>query len=422
MASLRVKLRPFIAVRCAGLAGYIVLGACLSYGQTTNSCLDCHAVLPDPLGVTQEKFSQDIHSQKGLTCVSCHGGDPTSDDPDKAMSRKAGWNGKIDRRQIPQLCGRCHSNPAYIRQFNPSLRTDQLDQYHTSVHGKRLAAGDTKVAVCIDCHSVHDIRPPTDPRSTVNPVNVATTCSRCHSDANYMKPYGIPTDQFAKYKTSVHYDAMVVQGDLSAPTCTTCHGNHGAVPPGVDKIQNVCATCHVFQAQMYEKSSHLKAFQDKGLPGCVVCHSNHGIHKPSDAMLSTGPAGVCLTCHARGDHCDRDRASILADLTQLDHAIQDADQSLRLTESSGMEVSEARLSQGQASDELTEARVTIHTFRPDLVDHDVQLGMKIAAANLKAGEDAMVERNHRRIGLGVCLIAIATMLIGLWLYIKKIES
>jgi hypothetical protein len=48
--------------------------------------------------------------------------------------------------------------------------------------------------------------------------------------------------------------------------------------------------------------------------------------------------------------------------------------------------------------------------------------MKIAVANRKAGEDAMVERNHRRIGLGICLIAIALMLVGLRLYIKQIES
>jgi hypothetical protein len=422
MASLRVKLRPFIAARYAGLAGYIVLGACLSYGQTTNSCLDCHSALPEPMGVTQEKFSQDIHSQKGLTCTSCHGGDATSYDPDQAMSRKAGWKGKIDRKQVPQLCGSCHSNPAYIRQFNPSLRTDQLDQYHTSMHGKRLAAGDTKVAVCTDCHSVHDLRPPSDPRSTVNPVNVATTCSRCHSDAAYMKPYSIPTNQFAKYNTSVHHDALAVRGDLSAPTCTTCHGNHGAVPPGVDKVQNVCANCHAFQAQMYEKSTHNKAFQAASLPGCVVCHSNHGIQLPSDAMLGTGPGGVCMRCHTPGDHCDRARAEILSNLTQLDGAIKDADQSLRLAESSGMEVSEARLGQDQARDSLTKARVTIHSFQTALVNQDIQAGMKIASANLKTGKDAMVERNHRRIGLGICLIAIAIMLVGLWLYIKKLES
>jgi hypothetical protein len=109
-------------------------------------------------------------------------------------------------------------------------------------------------------------------------------------------------------------------------------------------------------------------------------------------------------------------------LTQLDGAIKDADQALHLAESSGMEVSEARLAQDQARDSLTKARVTIHTFQPTLVDQDVQAGMKIAAANLKAGKDAMVERNHRRIGLGICFIAIAMMLIGLWLYIRKLES
>jgi predicted CXXCH cytochrome family protein len=309
-----------------------------------------------------------------------------------------------------------------MRQYNPSLRTDQLDQYHTSMHGKRLAGGDTKVAVCTDCHSVHDLRPPSDPRSTVNPANVAKTCSRCHSDAGYMKQYGIATDQFANYNTSVHHDAMAVRGDLSAPTCTTCHGNHGAAPPGVDKVQNVCANCHAFQAQMYGKSSHFKAFQDKGLPGCVVCHTNHGIHMPSDAMLGTGPAGVCMKCHAPGDKCDQARAKILTDLTTLDGSIKNADQALRLAESAGMEVSEARLSQDQAVDSLTKARVTIHTFQPALVDQDIQAGTKVASANLKAGQDAMVERNHRRIGLGVCLIAVCLMLVGLWLYIKKLES
>ncbi len=421
MATLRINLRRFLRTGSRWLPGLLVFAACLGYGQATNSCLDCHSAMPAPYTVTQEQFSQDIHAQKGLTCTSCHGGDSTSYDPDQAMSRKAGFKGKIDRSQIPQLCGSCHSNPAYMRQFDPSLRTDQLAEYHTSVHGKRLAAGDTKVAVCTDCHSVHNIRPPSDPRSTVYAANVAKTCSHCHSDAAYMKPYGIPTNQYAQYITSVHYQDLVVRGDLSAPTCTTCHGNHGAVPPGVDKVQNVCATCHVFQAQMYEKSSHFKAFQAASLPGCVVCHSNHGIHQPSDLMLGTGPSGVCMRCHTPGDPCDRDRAEILANLTQLDHAITNADQALRLAESSGMEVSAALLNQDQARDALTKARVTIHSFQPVLVNADVQPGMKIADAGLKVGQDAMVERNHRRIGLGICLIAIAIMLVGLWLYIRRIE-
>jgi hypothetical protein len=374
------------------------------------------------MGVTQEKFSQDIHAERGLTCASCHGGDPTSDDPDKSMSRKAGWKGKIDRKQIPQLCGSCHSDPAFMRQFNPGVRTDQLAQYHTSVHGKRWAAGDTKVAVCTDCHSVHDLKAPSDPRSTVNPVNVATTCARCHADANYMKGYSIPTDQFAKYSTSVHHDALAVRGDLSAPTCSTCHGNHGAAPPGVDKVQNVCSTCHVFQAQMYEKSSHKDVFQAASLPGCVVCHNNHGIVHPTDAKLGTGPEAVCMQCHKPGDECDQARAALFTDLGRLDQAISNADRVLAVAESSGMEVSEARLAQSQARDSLTKARVTLHSFRKDLMDQDIQAGLNMAARNLEAGQKAMLERNYRRAGLGMSLVAIGIVLVGLRLYIKRIES
>ena len=422
MAILQNEIRRSVTARGLIRLGLVMFAAYLSYGQTKNSCLDCHSALPDPLGITQAKFSQDIHAQKGLTCANCHGGDPTSDDPDKAMSRKAGWKGKIDRKQIPPLCGSCHSDPAYMRQFNPSLRTDQLAQYHTSVHGRRWVAGDPKVAVCTDCHSVHDLKAPSDPQSTVNPVNVANTCAHCHADASYMKGYSIPTDQFAKYSSSVHRDALAVRGDLSAPTCSTCHGNHGAAPPGVDKVQNVCSTCHVFQAQMYEKSSHRDAFQAAALPGCVVCHSNHGITHPTDAKLGTGPEAVCMQCHTPGDACDQARAGLLTDLGRLDQAIKRTDQVLAVAESSGMEVSEARLAQSQARDSLTKARVTIHSFRKDLLDQDIQAGLDIAAKNLQAGQKAMAERNHRRVGLGMSLIAIGLMLVGLRLYIRKTES
>jgi hypothetical protein len=401
----------------------LVFSACggSAYAQTQSTCLDCHGTLDPPLQVTAEKFGQDIHSQKGLTCASCHGGDPNKADME-AMSKKAGFRGKIERNQIPALCGSCHSDGAFMRKFNPSLRTDQLVQYKTSVHGKRLAEGDTKVAVCIDCHGVHDLRAANDSRSKVHPLNVAQTCSRCHADAAYMKGYSIPTDQFAKYTTSVHHDALVVRGDLSAPTCPTCHGNHGAAPPGVGSVQNVCSTCHVFQSQMYEKSSHKTAFQAAGLPGCVVCHGNHGIGHPTDAKLGTGSEAACMQCHSPGDACDQARAKMLADLTQLDEAIQNSNQVINVAESSGMEVSEARLGQDQARDALTKARVTIHSFETDLVEQDIQSGLKIAAKDLRAGKDALRERDYRRVGLGVSLIAILIVLIGLGLYIRQIEA
>jgi Cytochrome c3 len=388
--------------------------------QLQNTCLACHGALDPPLQVTEQQFTSDIHAEKGLTCASCHGGDPSKADME-AMSKAVGFRGKIERKSVPELCGRCHSDAALMRQYNPSLRTDQLAQYKASVHGKLLARGDTKVAVCIDCHGVHGLRPASDSRSEVHPLNIARTCARCHAQATYMKGYSIPTDQFRKYSASVHHDALAVRGDLSAPTCSTCHGNHGAAPPGVDTVQNVCAKCHVFQDQMFEKSTHKVAFQSAGLPGCVVCHSNHGITHPTDEKLGAGPQAVCMECHTAGDICEQQRAAMRKGLAQLDDAVKAADKVLGVAESSGMEVSQARLDQDQARDALTKARVTIHSFKTQLVEQDIQEGLQLAVRNLQAGQAALAERDYRRKGLGLALVFILMTVLGLYLYVRQIE-
>lgn len=399
----------------------ILFGVSLSSGQSKNTCVDCHTNLPAPFAVSAEAFSEDIHAQKGLTCASCHGGDPTSDDPKVAMSKAAGWKGKIDRKQVPELCGHCHSDPAYMRQFNPTLRTDQLSEYKTSVHGKKLAAGDTKVAVCIDCHSVHDMHAPSDPRSKVNPVNVATTCARCHADAEYMKSYKIPTDQFSEYSKSVHHDALMVRGDSSAPTCSTCHGNHGAAPPGVESVANVCANCHVFQAQLFAQSPHKQAFASANLPGCVTCHSNHAILHPTDEFVGTGEKAVCTQCHTEGDAGYATAGQIKDKLVQLSSAIDKANDILGKAERSGMEVSEAKLDVVQARDALTKSRVTLHTADLAKIDADMKPGLDAAAKDYDAGKRALAERNYRRVGLGFSLVAIAIAIVGLKLYIHRVE-
>jgi predicted CXXCH cytochrome family protein len=387
-----------------------------------NSCLDCHSVLDAPLGISEQKFARDIHAQKGLGCADCHGGDPSSDDPNVSMDPKKGFRGKPKRTDIPKLCAGCHSNADYMRKYDPRLRTDQLSQYVTSVHGKLLAKGDTKVAVCIDCHSVHGIVPARDPQSTVHPLNVATTCSRCHADANYMKPYKIPTDQFAGYNASVHHAAMVERGDLSAPSCVTCHGNHGAAPPGVASVQNVCSTCHVFQAQLFAASVHKPAFDAASLPGCVTCHGNHRINSPNDDMLGVGPKAVCTNCHSDGDPGFVGADKMHKSIADLAAAIQRSDDVLGRAERSGMEVSQARLDESQARDALLKARVTIHAFKPAAVDQDVAPGLKIAESTRIAGEKALAEREYRRKGLALSVFAVLFVILGLWLFMRDLES
>jgi hypothetical protein len=401
---------------------WLVCAASLAAAQSKNSCLECHSGLPEPLGVSTETFAQSVHAQKGLGCVACHGGDATSDDPEKAMSRSSGWKGKIERKQIPELCASCHADAEFMKKYNPGMRVDQFQQYKTSVHGQKWAKGDSKVAVCTDCHGVHDLRAPSDPRSNVHPTNIATTCSRCHADAEYMKPYGIKTDQFANYQQSVHHEAMTVRGDLSAPTCTTCHGNHGATPPGVANVTNVCSNCHVFQAQMFETSPHKAAFITAGFPGCVTCHSNHLIKHPTDDMIGMGNKAVCSQCHAEGDAGATQAVAMHEQLVQLASSIAASEELLNRAERQGMEVSQPKQQQEQARDALLKARVTVHAFSDAQMKKDTEAGLVFALQSHAAGEKAMEEWRFRRVGLGLSVFAIALTVLGLKLRINQLEK
>jgi hypothetical protein len=127
-----------------------------------------------------------------------------------------------------------------------------------------LRQGDRRVATCINCHSVHDIKLVSDPASPVYPTNIPDTCGKCHSDAEYMAGYDdLPgLEQVAEYKRSVHYASLAEQGNLSAPTCVTCHSSHGAIPPGARSIADVCGICHANNLQHFEASVHAAAFAD----------------------------------------------------------------------------------------------------------------------------------------------------------------
>jgi predicted CXXCH cytochrome family protein len=401
---------------------FLLLATPVLDAQTPNTCLDCHSTLSAPLGVSKEEFTRSIHGQKGLTCASCHGGDPASNDMEKAMGKAAGFKGHIEHAKIPALCAKCHSDAAYMRGYNPSVRTDQFSQYQTSVHGKLLSKGDTRVAVCSDCHTAHNIHAPNDPQSSVYPLNVAKTCANCHANQDHMKGYKIPTDQFALYSKSVHHDALAVRGDLSAPTCSTCHGSHGAAPPGVTSVVRVCSTCHVVQQQLFDSGAHKDAFASMNLAGCITCHSNHGIRRPNDAMIGTGKDAICVKCHSAGDPAYTTATAMHDALRNLDNAIVRSDEILNRAETSGVEVGEAQLTLSEARDDLTKARVTIHSVNNKEVDQNIQAGLKVTQKTWQAGLDALAESRFRREGLAISLVAIVLVLIALWFLIRKLES
>jgi hypothetical protein len=366
-------------------------------------------------------FDADIHKAKGFGCVACHGGDATVAGME-AMDPAKGFIGKPKRQQIPQVCGRCHADAGFMKRYNPSLRVDQVAEYATSVHGRRLRElGDPKVATCTSCHPAHEIRPPSDPKSSVYPLRVADTCGRCHGDAKYMAEYKIPTDQLAKYKTSVHWKAMTVKGDLSAPTCNDCHGNHGAVPPGVNWVGNVCGQCHSVMADLFKKSVHAKAFAEMGNPGCVTCHENHGIQPPGDFMLGLGDKAVCSTCHGAADKGGKTAVEMRALIDSLSAQTDKAGAVLLKADHAGMEVSQAQFDLNGAKDALVKARNAVHSFMVPPVKQEVETGLAISAKVYARGVRAMEELRFRRVWLVVFLVVILALIAGLLMKIRQAD-
>jgi cytochrome b6 len=325
----------------AGIIGLVILFFAMSAHAAPppkTSCIGCHVQSEMFDATAKAKLAHvpdDVHTSLNLSCHDCHGGNPDpklAEDPAGAMDPNFKPNpyvGKPARLGIPTFCGKCHSSAAFMKRYNPAARVDIVDEYHTSKHGQQLAKGDENVATCIDCHGVHGILRKNNPKSTVYPTHVAETCSRCHSDAKrmaaYKDDYGrlLPTNQYARWKRSVHANAMFVKGDLTAPTCNDCHGNHGAAPPGLESVSFVCGNCHAREAELFRKSAkhdgfvqHNTAFLATGSacgdchPGtaaevqpikkfseCIVCHENHGIARPTVALFGNLPETPCAFCH-----------------------------------------------------------------------------------------------------------------------------
>jgi predicted CXXCH cytochrome family protein len=390
--------------------------------QKKNSCIECHSqmegALSEPVGLSKG----DVHDARGVSCVDCHRGDATKDDMAAAMDRRKGFTGKPKPADIPAFCGRCHSNAEFMKTFNPGLRVDQEREYSTSVHGKLLKSGDQNVATCVSCHGNHGVRAINDPLSKVYALNVAETCGSCHANADYMKSYNIPHDQYDKYKTSVHAKALYEKQDLSAPTCNDCHGNHGAAPPGLASVSNVCGQCHVRQASLFQSNSHKTVFALMQVGECIQCHSNHGIVPPSDEMLGVGEKSACTHCHGQGDSGYAAAEKMRARIDEISASISRSTEILDRAERAGMEVSKPRFDLNEAKEALTQSRVLVHTFSTDELDKVIGPGLDVSNKSYNAGGAALAELSFRRKGLAASLFFILFLAALIYLKVREVES
>ncbi len=388
------------------------------------SCVTCHAELSDAALEPTRHMSDDVHFQRGLSCHDCHGGDPgagADGDIFAAHDEGKGFRGKPARLKIPEFCARCHSDVALMKSFNPQARVDQYGEYRTSVHGLQNAKGDENVAVCIDCHGVHGIRSVKDPRSPVHPTRVADTCAHCHSNGVLMDRYKIPSGQQAHYKSSVHANALYEKGDLSAPTCNDCHGSHGAAPPGVRSVANVCGSCHTREATLFRETEAKLRVDLSPCIQCRVCHDNHAVSPPGGEMLGVGPRSTCTACHAADTAGYKGAAEMAAARARLQQRVATAHELLGRVERAGVEVSADRLALQQAHDQLVELRVLAHSFDRDRFVEAADVGLAAANKGIAAAERAFRELGQRRLGLAVSLVFIVGLIVALALKLKELE-
>ncbi len=281
------------------------------------SCTDCHNDVKDvphekppakPACATchadeQAQYDTSLHAKairngnpRAAGCVDCHGSPHevvVSSDPAS----------RVAKANVPKTCGACHSQKFVMESSGNSIQP--VASYAESVHGKAVAAGSEKAAVCTDCHGAHNILAPGDPKSTIYKFNVPLTCGKCHDAVK------------AEFVQSIHGQALG-RGNWQAPVCTDCHGIHlikkHMDPTSTVNAQNLaratCAQCHEGvklsndfgvagrRATTYLASYHgmASSMGSTVVANCASCHGVHNILPSSDPRSTISKQNLVKTC------------------------------------------------------------------------------------------------------------------------------
>ena len=217
----------------------------------------------------------------------------------------------------PVTCATCHAEEA--RDFSESIHRQFscLDCHMDEAAAEPIA--DERRYVRTESAAGTTLTFDHGPAFTGKPsrVDVPRRCGSCHADVERMNPYGLRTDQLARYWTSGHGKALAATGDERVAVCTDCHGWH-KILSGRElaskthplNVPGTCALCHadpelmakydlpVQVVEEYRLSVHGRLLfeqQDTGAPTCATCHGNHSAMPPGFATVGA----VCGRCHER---------------------------------------------------------------------------------------------------------------------------
>lgn len=220
------------------------------------TCASCHAK-------EAGQFARSVHATVGFDCLECHGG-------------------ALEYR-LPAERLAAYTQPP--TQTKPTAATRPAFD-----HGKRFSGKPSR-------------------------SQVPDRCGECHANVEFMNPYGLRTDQLARYRTSGHGKTLFAKKDDRVAVCIDCHGTHdvlGAKDPGSSinplRVPDTCGRCHADRSLIagyglattvvadYKASLHGRGLLeqgDTGMPTCATCHGNHAARPPG--VRDVGH--VCGRCH-----------------------------------------------------------------------------------------------------------------------------
>jgi hypothetical protein len=136
------------------------------------------------------------HNKDVPVCVDCH------KTHDIQMAHTIEY-----RERIPEMCSKCHANREIMGKYG--LSTDVMKTYLSDFHGVTLGfyikqkhllpKQANSIAVCTDCHGIHNITSTVSPDSTIVKTNLVQRCRRCHADATE----NFPDAWISHYKLSL---------------------------------------------------------------------------------------------------------------------------------------------------------------------------------------------------------------------------
>jgi cytochrome b subunit of formate dehydrogenase len=304
--------------------GHSIHAKKLENGKESASCSDCHGDHISNPGLDPKASTQ--RERQPETCGKCHKyisqeyqtsghgvalKDRIKDAPscsdchtEHGIVPITDAKSPVNRLVEVKVCLKCHlNNPDVQKRVNPSAKF--IESYEKSAHGIAYHKGNTKAAICTDCHGSHKMKKASDPSSSVNKRQIPGTCAKCHNEIA------------RQYNESIHGTAFQ-KGNGNSPICTNCHGEHEILPPtdprspvASENISSkVCGICHnsvALNSKFDLSGKKFASYQDSyhGLAttsgdikaaNCASCHGVHNIKTSDNPTSSINKANLIQTC------------------------------------------------------------------------------------------------------------------------------